>query len=222
MDNKFIALTPEIYAYLEDKRSDAPDGLLAELRRETAALGDISAMQIAPEQGTFLRILAGVSGAQRALEIGTFTGYSSLCIARGLKEDASLTCLDQSGDWTQIARKFWKRAGVESRIDLRLGDAHETLKALVTEGSTFDFVFIDADKTGYDEYFETLVPHLAPDALLIFDNMLRGGRLAQNSLTTDDDIALDALNKKLARDERVESVLLAVADGLMICRFKGV
>ena len=221
MENKFIPLTQPIYDYLLQKRSDVDDELLLELRRETAALGDISTMQIAPEQGTFMSLLAAVSGARRALEIGTFTGYSALCIARALPAGATLTCLDQNGEWTQIAQRFWQRAQVTDRIELRLGDAHETLQTLVDEGGApFDFVFIDADKSGYENYFDVVRPHLAPDALVIFDNMLREGRVAQPPLTNADDIAVDALNTKLANDPRLETVLIPVGDGLLLCRVK--
>lgn len=220
MNDKFIAMTPEIYNYLEPLRSDANDTLLGELRQETAALGDISGMQIAPEQGTFLQLLVAAVQAKRAVEIGTFTGYSALCIARGLPASGRLTCLDKSGEWTNIARRFWQRAGVADKIELRLGDARETLANLVAEnGAPFDFVFIDADKPGYDWYYETVLPHCAPGAILIFDNMLRGGRLAASCDTwSEDDRALDALNQKLARDTRVTSVLLPLADGLNVCR----
>ncbi|HVF85713.1 MAG TPA: O-methyltransferase [Abditibacteriaceae bacterium] len=218
---KFISLTQPIYTYLLQKRSDVHDEILAELRRETAALGEISGYQIGPEQGTFMSLLAAVSGARRALEIGTFTGYSALCIARGLPQGATLTCLDKSGEWTQIAQRFWQRAGVTERIELRLGDAHETLKTLVDEGcAPFDFVFIDADKSGYEDYFEVVRPHLAPNALVIFDNMLREGRVAQPPLTDADDIAIDALNTRLANDARLETVLIPVGDGLLMCRVR--
>ncbi len=222
IEDKFVPLTQPLYDYLLEKRSDAHDELLIELRRETAALGDdISGLQIGPEQGTFLTLLAGVTGARRALEIGTFTGFSALCIARGLQNGATLTCLDKNGEWTQIAQKFWQRAGVADRIQLRLGDARETLQTLVNEGGEpFDFAFIDADKSGYEGYFETLAPHLAPNALVIFDNMLRNGRVVQRPLTDADDIAIDALNTKLANDPRVETVLLPVGDGLLMCRMK--
>jgi caffeoyl-CoA O-methyltransferase len=219
MNDKFTPVTPEIYAYLEPLRSDASDTLLNELRAETAALGEISGMQIAAEQGTFLQILAAGTQAKQALEIGTFTGYSALCIARGLAPPSRLTCLDKSGEWTNVARRYWERAGVAEKIELRLGDARETLVSLVNENrAPFDFVFIDADKPGYDFYYETVLPHCAPGALLVIDNMLRGGRLAASPDTWDeDDHALAALNHKLARDTRVTSALLPVADGLNIC-----
>ena len=221
MNSKFIALTPEIYNYVLTNRSDAGDDILAELRAETAALGGISEMQVAPEQGLFLQILAGLCRSRRALEIGTFTGLSALCIARGLAADGTLMCLDQSGEWTQIAQRFWERAGVAGRIELRLGDARETLQNLVAEkGEPFDFVFIDADKSSYDGYFETVLPHCAPGACILFDNTLRGGRLATKPLSSLDDIALDALNRKLAADSRIDVVLLPFADGLTLCRVK--
>lgn len=221
MENKFISLTQPIYNYLLEKRSDAHDELLLELRRETAALGDISTMQIGPEQGAFMSLLAAISGARRALEIGTFTGYSALCIARGLQNGATLTCLDQSGEWTQIAQRFWQRAHIADRIELRLGDANETLQTLVNEGSApFDFVFIDAYKIDYENYFDIVMPHLPPNALVIFDNMLREGRVAEPPLTDPSDIAIDALNTRLANDPRLETVLIPVGDGLLLCRVK--
>lgn len=221
MNDKFISLTQDIYRYLEPLRSDVGDSLLNELRAETAALGSISEMQIAPEQGTFLTILVAAVRARNALEIGTFTGYSALCIARGLGAGGRLTCLDRSGEWTSVATKYWQAAGVSETIDLRLGDGCETLPALIEEkGEPFDFVFIDADKTGYDFYYENVLPQCAAGTLLIFDNMLRGGRLATETDDTlsNDDMAIAALNAKLAQDDRVESVLLPVADGLNICR----
>lgn len=221
MNEKFIALDSAIYGYLEPLRSDAGDPLLKELQKETADLGDISMMQIAAEQGTLLRILAGAVRAQNALEIGTFTGYSALCIARGLAPGGKLTCLDQSGEWTDIARRYWERAGVAERIDLRLGDAKETLPLLVDGlDKPIDFVFIDADKPGYDGYYETVLPHCAAGTLLIFDNMLRGGKIATAKPEELDEngAAIAVLNVKLASDPRIEAVLISVADGLFVCR----
>jgi caffeoyl-CoA O-methyltransferase len=220
MNDKFIALTPAIYQYLEPLRTDSGDALLQALREETAALGGISGMQIAPEQGTFLQMLATISGARNALEIGTFTGYSSVCIARGLGPGGKLRCLDQSGEWTQIAQRYWQQAGLHERIELHLGDARQTLPRLTAQNpAPFDFVFIDADKEAYDWYYETVLPHCAAGAVMIFDNMLRGGNVAKAPETLDDsDKAIDALNRKLTADTRVESVLLPIADGLNICR----
>jgi len=214
MNNKFIALTQPIYDYVLQTRS-ADDAILEKLREETNTLGDISEMQIAPEQGTLMSVLAGGCGAKTAIEVGTFTGYSAICVARALPEEGRLICFDQSEEWTKIARRYWERAGLQDKIELRLGDARETLAALETE---IDFAFVDADKTGYDAYYELILPRLRKNGLILFDNTLRGGRIATDELENENDRALHALNEKLADDARVQTVLLAVADGLTICR----
>jgi caffeoyl-CoA O-methyltransferase len=220
MNEKFIAMNSQIYNYVARHRSrDELDVLLEELAAETAALGEISSMQISAEQGAFFSLLVAAIGARNAIEIGTFTGYSSLCTARGLPEGGKLLCLDQSDEWTGIARRYWQRAGLDSKIELRLGDAKSTLAAL-PEAEQFDFAFVDADKTGYDTYYELLLPRLKSNALLIFDNMVSKGGLVDETSKNENVRAIDALNKKLASDARVESVLLPVADGLNICRKK--
>jgi len=217
---KYIPLTDEIYTYSTAHRTrDALDGVLDALRTETEALGDISVMQISPEQGRFFSLLVAAVGAQNAIEIGTFTGYSAMCIAAGLPENGKILCLDQSDEWTRVGRKYWEQSGLDSKIELRLGDAKKTL-AQTPESEQFDFAFVDAEKTGYDAYYELLLPRLKPNALIVFDNMLSGGRLASGVLESDNERALDALNKKLAKDARVESVLLPLADGLNVCRKK--
>ncbi|MDQ3815554.1 MAG: O-methyltransferase [Armatimonadota bacterium] len=217
MNTKYITLTDDIYHYVTTHHSAADDPGLAGLRAETEKLGGISRMQISPEQGAFMSLLIAASGARSAIEVGTFTGYSAICIARGLPADGKLICCDISEEWTSIARRYWSRAGVADKIELRLGPAADTLRGLET-GLQFDFAFIDADKTGYDAYYELILPRLRPNGVIIFDNMLRGGKVAQPPLTDSDDQAVDALNKKLAHDARVESVLLPLADGLHICR----
>jgi caffeoyl-CoA O-methyltransferase len=220
MNEKFIALNSEIYNYVARHRSrDTLDVLLEELAEKTSALGGISAMQISCEQGAFFSILVGAVGARNAIEIGTFTGYSSLCIARGLPSDGKLLCLDQSEEWTSIAREYWQRAGLDSKIELCIGDAKSTLAAL-SETEQFDFAFVDADKIGYDAYYEMLLPRLQPNALIIFDNMLSGGRVVGEDAENENVRAINALNGKLAGDTRVESVLLPIADGLNVCRKK--
>jgi len=217
---KYIPLTDEIYIYSTAHRTrDSLDGVLDALRTETEALGDISGMQISPEQGRFFSLLVAAVGAKNVIEIGTFTGYSALCIAAGLPVDGKLLCLDQSDEWTRVGQKYWAQSGLDSKIELRLGDAKSTLAA-TPESEQFDFAFVDAEKTGYDTYYELLLPRLKPNALIVFDNMLSGGRLASGVLESDNEKALDALNKKLANDARVESVLLALADGLNVCRKK--
>lgn len=217
---KYIAINDEIHLYTTAHRSPSQhDDLLRELQEETLALGSISGMQISPEQGSFFTLLVAAIGAKNAIEIGTFTGYSSLSIAAGLPEDGHLLCLDQSDEWTQIARKYWQRSGLDSKIELQVGDAKATLAAL-PEREQFDFAFVDADKTGYDTYYELLLPRLKTNALIVFDNMLSGGRLASGNFNTENERALHAVNEKLASDERVESVLLPLADGLNVCRKK--
>lgn len=217
---KYIAINDEIRFYTSAHRSASPqDYLLRELQEETAALGSISGMQISPEQGSFFTLLVAAIDAKNAIEIGTFTGYSALSIAAGLPADGKLLCLDQSDEWTKIARRYWQRSELKDKIELQIGDAKATLAALPEE-EQFDFAFVDADKTGYDTYYELLLPRLKPNALIVFDNMLSGGRLASDNFNTENERALDAMNKKLASDERVESVLLPLADGLNVCRKK--
>jgi caffeoyl-CoA O-methyltransferase len=215
---KFTSLTPELYDYVRGHASRAGNPTLARLRAETEALGEISQMLISEEQGNFITLLVAALGAKSAIEVGTFTGYSSTCIALGLPADGRLLCVDQSAEWTSIARRYWKEAGVEGRIELRLGDGADILRQLGSE--RFDFAFIDADKTGYDTYFELILPRMRDNGLLIFDNMLSGGRIIDPNTTNENARALHALNEKLARDHRVESVLLSVADGLNLCRKK--
>jgi caffeoyl-CoA O-methyltransferase len=218
---KYVALTDRNYAYLCECRSRARDPVLDALRARTEALGEIAKMQIGRDQGTFMTLLVAAIGASEAIEIGTFTGYSSICIARGLPARGRLLCLDMSEEWTGIARKFWAKAGVEKKIDLRLGPALDSLKKL-ERGRKFDFAFIDADKTGYDSYYEAVLPRMRADGLILFDNMLWGGRLGgKRRITNENGSAIDALNRKLAKDRRVESVLLPIGDGLNICRVLG-
>jgi len=217
MSLKYVALNDSLYRYLCRFRSDAGDPVLHELRAETAALGDLSEMQISEEQGTFMGLLVAAIGAQSIIEVGTFTGYSSLCMARALPKGGLLICVDESEQWTAVARKYWAKAGVQDRIDLRLGQAIPILKQLETN-LKFDLAFIDAQKTEYDAYYELILPRVRKNGLILFDNMLWGGRLGSGPVKEPSGIAIDALNLKLANDKRVESVLLPVADGLQLCR----
>jgi caffeoyl-CoA O-methyltransferase len=192
--------------------------LLQELRMETATLGEeVAKCQISDEQGTFLSVLVAAAGVKSAIEVGTFTGYSSLCIARALPANGRLLCLDASKEWTAVARKYWAKAGLQDRIELRLGPAIRTLRRLAPK-LIFDFAFIDAAKTEYDAYYELLLPHIKRNGLILFDNMLWGGRLGAGAVKQANGRAIDALNHKLAADPRVEAVLLPVADGIQLCR----
>jgi len=217
MDLKYVALTDPLYRYVCASRSDASDPVLEALRGETDALGDISQMQISGEQGTFMSLLVAAVGAASALEVGTFTGYSSLCIARGLPPKGRLICMDMSEEWTTIARKYWTKAGVQDKIELRLGAAIPLLQDL-EPGLTFDFAFIDAEKTEYDAYYELVLQRVRKNGIILFDNMLWGGRLGGSPVKEASGKAIDALNDKLAHDKRVEAVLLPIADGLQLCR----
>jgi caffeoyl-CoA O-methyltransferase len=218
MGKKYVRLNETLYRYLGRCRSDAADPLLQELRAETEALGEeVSKCQISDEQGTLLSVLVAATGAKSAIEVGTFTGYSSLCIARALPANGRLLCLDTSEEWTAVARKYWVKAGVQDRIELRLGAAIPGLQRL-EPGLTFDFAFIDADKTEYDAYYELILPHVKRNGLILFDNMLWGGRLGAGPVKPATGRSIDALNRKLAGDPRVEAVLLPVADGIQLCR----
>jgi caffeoyl-CoA O-methyltransferase len=218
MKEKSLPPTPELCDYVRRHASRAGDPALAALRAETEAFGEISRMLISEEQGNFLTLLVAAAGVRAAIEVGTFTGSSSICIARGLAAGGRLLCVDQSDEWTSIARRYWKAAGVADRIELRLGDGSDILRKL--GDARFDFAFIDADKPGYDTYYELLLPRMEQNALIVFDNMLYGGAVAEPDAANPNARILDALNEKLARDPRVESVLLLVADGLNICRKK--
>jgi caffeoyl-CoA O-methyltransferase len=219
---KFVPLNPRLYRYICDSRSKGGDRVLESLRVETERrFPKWIQMQIGRDQGTFMTSLVAAIGTRRAIEIGTFTGYSSICIARGLPERGKLLCLDMSEEWTAVARKYWAKAGVDKKIELRLGPAAESLKAL-EPGATFDFAFIDADKPGYDEYYELVLPHMRPNGVILFDNMLWGGKLGKKGrIKHPNGRAIDKLNRKLARDPRVESVLLSIGDGVHMCRVLG-
>jgi len=217
---KFTPLDHPSFQYITDTLTGGSDRVLSDLQSETAAMGEISQMQIGADQGVFMTLLTRAIGARSALEIGTFTGYSSICLARGLPDDGRLLCLDASAEWTAIARRYWKRAKLDDKIELRLGPAAETLKRLAPS-RMFDIVFIDADKTGYDAYYELALPRVRPGGIILFDNMLWGGRLGRGPIKNPDGRAIDRLNKKLGRDSRVDSVLLSIGDGLRVCRVRG-
>jgi caffeoyl-CoA O-methyltransferase len=174
-------------------------------------------MQVSPEQGQFLTLLTQFGRVRRAVEVGTFTGYSALCIARGLAEGGSLLCCDISAEWTAIGRRHWDRAGVGDRIDLRVAPAVETLRSLPDE-PVYDLAFLDADKVGYPTYFDELVPRLRPGGLLLVDNVLWHGRVVDAAVDDADTLAVRALNDKVRDDERVDAVMLPIADGLTIVR----
>jgi caffeoyl-CoA O-methyltransferase len=194
-----------------------PDALQRELIEETKRLGGISLMQIAPEQGAFLTLLTRLLGARNAVEVGTFTGYSSLCIARGLPAGGHLLCCDVSEEWTAIARRYWEKDGVADRIELRIGPGADTLRALPRK-QTLDLAFIDADKPGYPVYYEEILARLRPGGVILVDNVLWMGRVADPAADDPQTQAIRAFNDKVAADERVDRVMLPIADGLTIVR----
>lgn len=216
MKTKSFFLTPEIHRYMLD-HVGAPDALQRELIEETEKLGGISMMQIAPEQGVFMELLVKLCGARRAVEVGTFTGYSALCIARALGPGGKLLCLDTSAEWTSIAQRFWKKAGVADRIELRLGPGADTLASLPRQ-ELFDFGFIDADKPGYRTYYEEILARLRPGGLIVCDNVLWAGRVADASADDDQTRKIREFNDFVAVDARVERSMIAVGDGLTLAR----
>lgn len=191
------------------------------LRDETRKL-PTAGMQIAPDQGAFLTLIVGAIGAKNAIEIGTFTGYSAIAIARGLPANGKLICCDVSEEWTSMAKRYWKEAGVDGRIELKLAPALETLEGLIGKGKegTFDFAFIDADKTGYDADYEACLKLLRPNGVIAIDNVLWSGAVIDDKAKDTDTVALRALNIKISNDARVDAALLTIGDGVMLVRKK--
>ena len=216
MANRTIDLTEELVAYVR-RVGVREHPVLARLREETAPL-PMAQMQIAPEQGAFMALLVKLLGARQVLEIGTFTGYSSTAMALALPADGRIVCCDVSREWTDMARRAWADAGVADRVDLRLAPASETLATL--DDGSFDMAFIDADKTGYDAYYEGCLRVVRPGGLILIDNTLQGGRVADSSADDDNVRAVRALNDKIAGDARVDAVLLPLADGLTLARVR--
>ncbi|MGW0506969.1 O-methyltransferase [Micromonospora sp. NPDC003241] len=213
MTLKSIPLTDELHAYLV-AHGAPPDEIVRDLAEETlAVLPEHASMQVAPEQAAFLTFLTRLLGVRNAVEVGTFTGLSSLAIARGLADGGRLTCFDISEEYTGIARRYWARAGVDDRIELRIGPAGETLRELPHE-RYLDFAFIDADKTSYPLYWDELVPRMRPGGVIAVDNVLRHGRVVAPE--SEADRAIAAFNDDVLADVRVDAVMLPIADGLTL------
>ena len=213
---KSFFLTKPVHDYLV---AHAPplDDVRRDLIAETEALGGISMMQIAPEQGAFMTLLTRLIGARHAIEVGTFTGYSAISLARGLPDDGTLLCCDVNEEWTAIARKYWERAGVDDKIELRIAPATETLRSLPA-GERFDLAFIDADKPSYPIYYEEVLARLRRNGVILVDNTLWGGAVADAKATDDNTKAIRAFNDAVAADDRVESTILTLGDGLTLIR----
>jgi len=216
MATRSFLISPELEQYVVE-HSEPPDVLQRTLIEETAALGGVSMMQISPEQGAFMTMLVRLVGARNAVEVGTFTGYSSIAIARALPADGKLICCDVSDEWTAIAHRYWIEARVDSKIELRIAPALETLRALPPE-PTIDFSFIDADKVSYAAYYEELVTRTRPGGLIACDNTLQSGNVIDATETSENVVAIRAFNDLVASDDRVDTVLLPVADGLTLLR----
>ncbi len=216
MSNQTLNLTESLYHYMLSVSLRESD-VLYQLRQETAQ-HPMSQMQIAPEQGQFMALLVQLMGVKKALEIGVFTGYSSLAVAIALPADGTLMACDVSDDYTAIARRYWQNAGVDHKIDLRIAPALETLDQLLADGhaNSFDFAFIDADKSNYDAYYERSLQLVRPRGLIAIDNVLWSGRVADDSDTHQQTQAIRALNQKLHHDERITLSLLPLADGLTL------
>jgi caffeoyl-CoA O-methyltransferase len=217
MSNTFLALTEAIYAYIMNNSLREPD-VLRRLREETNASNPMAVMAVSPVQGQFMMLLIKLIGAVKTLEVGVFTGYSSLCTALALPPQGRIVACDVSEEWTSVARRYWQEAGVADKITLRLAPALETLDALLAEGQagTFDFAFIDADKGNYVNYYERALKLVRKGGLLVFDNMLWYGKVADPDVQDADTVALRALNEQLHHDERVFVSLLGVGDGMSL------
>jgi predicted O-methyltransferase YrrM len=217
--NHTIDLTDKIidYLYAQGMREHP---VLARCRTETAGLGGVAIMQIAPEQGAFMAMLARLIGAKRIIEVGVFTGYSSLAVALALPDEGRIIACDVSEEWTGRAKGYWAEAGQAHKIALKLAPAVETLDGLLSAGEAgrFDMAFIDADKSSYDAYYERLLQLLRPGGLILLDNMLWSGAVTDLKDTSPDTVALRTLNAKIKSDERVDMALLPVGDGVMMAR----
>jgi caffeoyl-CoA O-methyltransferase len=219
MSNTALGLTDEVADYLRSVAVREPD-VLARLREETQSGVRAAIMQITPEQGAFMAMLVRMIGAKKTLEVGVYTGYSSLSVALALPEDGRITACDTSEEWTAIAQRYWKEAGVEHKIDLHLRPAVETLDELIANGAsgTYDFSFIDADKTGYDAYYERSLTLLRPGGMIGIDNVLWSGQVVDQADTSESTAAIRAINRKVHGDQRIDVCMLPIGDGLTLAR----
>jgi caffeoyl-CoA O-methyltransferase len=195
--------------------SSPPDELVQRLIAETAALGSVSGMQISSDEGAFLTIVARLVRARSAVEVGTFTGYSAICIARGLTAEGHLLCCDVSAEWTDIARRYWAEAGLSDRIELRLAPAADTLRSLPEEPQ-FDLAFIDADKPGYPTYWGEIVPRMHPGGAILVDNVLQRRRVVDDAVTDENVVAIRRFNDQVVADDRVDVAMLPIRDGVTL------
>ncbi len=213
---KYLPMSGDLHRYLVEHSSPRDDALLA-VERETEELGDVAVMQMSPEQGALFTVLVGAMNAKLAVEVGTFTGYGAICIARGLAPGGRLICCELDPERAAVASRALDRAGVGSVADVRVGPALETLRALPGDAG-IDFAFVDADKTGYPDYFEELLPRMRVGGIIALDNVLRGGLVVDPEADDEGTVTMKALNDRLAGDPRVEVAMVAVADGITFAR----
>ncbi|MBW4547039.1 MAG: class I SAM-dependent methyltransferase [Symplocastrum torsivum CPER-KK1] len=216
MSNQTLGLDTQLYNYLQSVSLREPE-ILTQLRQETAQ-HPMAQMQIAPDQGQFMALLVQLIGAKKTLEVGVFTGYSSLVVALALPPEGKVVACDVSEEYTNIARRYWQQAGIADKIDLHIAPAQETLKSLLAEGQagTFDFAFIDADKSNYEIYYELALELVRPGGLIIVDNVLWSGRVADAQVQDNRTNAIRSLNQKLHQDQRVTLSLVPIGDGLTL------
>lgn len=219
MSNRTIDIDDRLYGYLEQFSFREPE-VLGKLREETLQMGGIARMQISPEQGQFMGLLVELMNASAMIEVGTFTGYSTLACALAMPSDGKIVACDISDEWTNVGKRYWQEAGVAEKIDLRIGPAAETLRKLLEagQGSRYDMMFIDADKTGYDTYYELGLKLVRPGGLILIDNVLWGGSVADPKEQDEDTVAIRALNEKIHRDARVTLSMVPIGDGLTLAR----
>ncbi len=218
MSSRSLQLSENVYDYLlSNSLREKP--AFQRLREETSTMTG-GGMQISPEQGQLMGLLVELIGARRAIEVGTFTGYSAMSVAKALPADGQLIACDVSEEWTSVGRKYWEEAGVSAKIDLRLAPAADTLRSLLDEGqgSSFDFAFIDADKVNYESYYELVLELLRPGGLLLVDNVLWGGKVADPTVTDEATDAIRKLNRRVHEDDRVTMSMLPIGDGLTLVR----
>jgi predicted O-methyltransferase YrrM len=219
MSSETLFLSDDLYAYMKAVSIREPD-ILSRLREETSH-DPLHMMQISPEQGQFMSLLVKLMAAERTIEIGVYTGYSSLCVALAMPEQGKMVACDVSEAWTSVARRYWKEAGVASKIDLRLAPAIQTLDRLLNRKNkygAYDFAFIDADKESYDIYYERCLELLRPGGLMAIDNVFWGGDVANPEISDEETIAIRTLNKKIQADDRVDMSMMPIGDGLMLVR----
>jgi caffeoyl-CoA O-methyltransferase len=212
--SKFTVLDEDLYSYIAEHGARQDDAL-RRLAEETARLGGISVMQVAPDQGALMTLLVRAIDARRAIEVGTFTGYSAICIARGLPADGRLLTCDVNEEWAKVARRYFAEAGVEDRIEMRVGPGLDTLRSLSEDGA-FDFAFVDADKQGYPEYYEECLRLLRPRGLMMIDNVLMRGQVLDPGPDDESARAIAKLNDAIAGDERVDVAMLGISDGVTL------